>query len=315
MRLPWLLATAFAAGCHGRLVLPDLAARPGPFFPAPPDVPRVAYVGEIAGPPGGFVYPLDVACGPGAQLAVADPRAGAVWRLDLADARWSAVREVGGAPLQTPVGVAFQADGSLVVVDSSRALVARWDPGRRVGSVLAAGAPLLRPVAAAALPEGGLVIGDTGAHRLFVLAPGRGVAELGPGPGDAGGGLNAPTDVVVGPDGAVWAVDALEAVLLRVGDGALERVAGRPGTGGDALVRPKGVAFAPDGNLHVVDAGMQHVQVYTSRGELLGRYGRPGDEPESLGLPGGLCIDDEARVFVSDPLHARVQVYALLPGE
>ncbi|MEQ1571974.1 MAG: hypothetical protein ABMA64_40475, partial [Myxococcota bacterium] len=60
------------------------------------------------------------------------------------------------------------------------------------------------------------------------------------------------------------------------------------------------------GQLHVVDAGMQHVQVYAPDGALVGRYGGPGQ----LALPSGICIDGRT-VFVADSLGGRVVVFEL----
>lgn len=305
-----LVAITFS-GCHARVGVPDLDARPGPFFPPPPETPHMVYVGAITGPSGTMEYPIDVACGPDGTLGVADPNAGAVWTIDLGRRRIAAKRHVGGAPLETPVGVAFDASGELVAVDSTRAIVARWGDAHPGGEIVAQGAPLQRPVAAAPMPDGGLLVVDTGAHALFRMIPGQGLVELRG--DDGGGGLNAPTDVVLGPDGAAWVVDALAGAVMRVGDGAVTAVAGKLGVGADGLVRPKGLAFAADGSLHVVDSGMQHVQVYDADGVLEGRYGHPGAEPEALALPGGICFDGAGRAYIADSLNARIQVYAVLP--
>lgn len=309
---PALLVLVALLGCRPRALVPNLGAAAGPFFPEPPDPPQVAYVGEVRAPGAGFTYPLDVSCGPGHSIAVADPQAASIWRIDIDSGRSERFDRVGTTPLQSPVGVAHAADGSLLFVDSELAAVFRSGSKSEARTVVHEGAPLARPTAVAAMEDGGFVVVDAGAHALFRLHPQLGMVEVGPGRGEAGAGFNFPVDVELGPDGAAYVSDSVHGMVERLSEGRLDAVAGGIGVGGGPLIRPKGIALEADGTLHVVDAGMQHVQVYAADGRLLGRYGRPGDGPEALGLPGGVCLDQDGHAFVADPLHRRIQVYELL---
>ena len=215
------------------------------------------------------------------------------------------------APLQ-PLGAAVGADGRIWIADGSRGRIvtrigARWRP-------VPCDVDLARPTAVAELPGGELAVVDTPAHRVIRLDPASGRAEILAERGEIGEGLNFPVDALGAPNGDLWVVDALNAAIQRLpaAGGPPAFVAGGPGQGGAALVRPKGLAVDAAGRLHVVDAGMQHVQVYEpDSGTLLGRYGRPGSGAGELALPSGICIEAD-RVYVADTLNRRIGVFALL---
>jgi gluconolactonase len=98
--------------------------------------------------------------------------------------------------------------------------------------------------------------------------------------------LNAPNDVVVGPDGAVWFTDPGYGILNdyegRAATAELSTAVYRidpdgagPGLVLDDLDRPNGLCFSPDGTrLYVVDSGLTrsiHVYDVTSGGVAAGR--------------------------------------------
>lgn len=312
-----LVGLLLLAACRPRMQVPALDAFPaGPLWPPPPDTPRVAWVGEIRPPSGRFARPIDVACGQGHVLAVADTDASAVWVIEADDGRWFRVQEADWLPFSSPVGVAFDGAGGLLVVDSERASVFRGRGDKKGRFKVWVGPPAFqRPTAIAPRPDGSALVVDAGAHGLVhVSADGAATPEVGR-RGGAGRGFNFPVDLAVGPRGEIYVADSLNALVQRAGPDGPIPVAGGPGDGGDRMIRPKGVAVDREGRVHVVDAGMQHVQVYDGAGRLLGRYGEPGSGPGQLGLPAGLCIDADDHVFVADSLNGRVQVYQLLGVE
>lgn len=304
-------------GCAPKLVGPDFEApEPGPFWPAPPDAPRVAWVGEIRPPTGRFIRPIDVACGASHRIAVADVDAATVWVLDVPERRAFSLNTSTAGPLEAPVGVAFDGAGGLYVVDARRASVLRGRDDRRgpLAGLLPEG-QLIRPTAVVSRSDGSLLLVDAGAHTIVRATLGGEIEPVAVQRGGPGVGLNFPVDVAVGAHGELFVADALNASIERIDpSGAISLFAGgwpeRPGT----LVRPKGVAVDAKGNLHVVDGAMQHVEVYNSEGRLLGRYGGPGTGPGELGLPAGICLDEDGHIFVADSLNGRVQVYKLLGG-
>lgn len=309
----WTMALALCAvapACQGRLRVPDLA---GPYegvaWPAPPDAPRVRYVGALELPSQGFALPLGVACARD-KVAVADARASVVYVLDLSRRRWTVVRPPPGDEPSTPVGVAWLPDGSVVLVDATRRTVSRTD-GRSRGKarVLVQGGPLVRPTAVRHLGDDVLLVVDTGGHRLYEVSASDGtVTPVGPDRGAAGEGFNFPVDVAAADDGSLFVADGMNAVVQQLQGEALSTVAGDLGDFG--LVRPKGIALDGAGQLHVVDAGLQDVQVYRTDGVFVGRYGGPGPGDGALALPARICIEGQL-VFVADSLNRRLQVYAL----
>lgn len=300
-----VLIALVACAARVRLALPDAPA--GPQWPPAPATPRVAWLASVAGVGGGFGRPVDVACGPGPVVAVADVERAQVQVLDFVHDRVRVIQSAAGAPLGEPVGVAW-ADGELFVADASRRAVfaAR---GRGPLRAVAVGA-LVRPTDV--LRAGGVTyVVDLGAHVVVTAAADGGLARIGD-RGPVGTGLNYPVRAAVAADGSVLVADAGNAAISRVDAAGVTFFAGGLGRGGELLVQPKGVAIDPRGRVHVVDAAMQHVQVYEPDGTFAGRYGGPGEGDGELGLPGGLCIDPDGRVFVADSLHRRVQVYQIL---
>lgn len=302
-------------GCARRVpVSLERPAADGPFWPSPPDTPRVGWVASLVMPGTGFGRPLDVACGREHQVAVADPDAGAVWLVDLERGRYRVRRTAGGEPLGTPVAVDVGGDGRLFVSDPARNAVFVASSARRPLRRLVQGPPISRPTGLHALADGGVLVVDSGSHRIWeVPAEGGAPVVRGGGRGGIGEGFNFPVDVVTTPWDELLVADSLNAAVQVVdASGSIRFLAGGAGPKSDQLVRPKGLAVDALGQVHLVDAGMQHVQVYDQQGRLLGRYGRPGDGPGELALPGGICIDEHHHIFVADSLNRRVEVYLLL---
>lgn len=282
--------------CAHTVPLP-LGAPPadGPVWPAPPDPPRVAWVGAI-GAPG---RPLDVGCG-GGRLAIVD----AERSIRVIDAVRSRDERPRGGP-RAPIGASIEPDGTVWAVDAAAGALFRLDPGGRAWSPVRVDLPLSRPTAVVRRDEQHLAVVETGAHRVSTVDLGTGGVQPLGGRGEIGVGFNFPLDVVA-RDGELWVVDGMNAAVQAIADGPPRQLVRA------TFVRPKGLAVDHLGRLHVVDGGMQHVQVYDpATGAWLGRYGQPGDGPGELALPSGICIDGD-RVYVADSLNQRIQVFALL---
>ncbi|MBN8928374.1 MAG: SMP-30/gluconolactonase/LRE family protein [Rhodospirillales bacterium] len=142
--------------------------------------------------------------------------------------------------------------------------------------------------------------------------------------------LNAPNDVVVASDGAVWFTDPGYGI-----DGPYEGHAATaelprnvyrldPATGSatvvaDDFVRPNGLCFSPDGQrLYVVDSGISHggpshIRVFEIVGTSL-RNGRIFAEDFAPGMTDGLRCDTQGNVWCSmgwgDPAEDGVRCYA-----
>lgn len=141
--------------------------------------------------------------------------------------------------------------------------------------------------------------------------------------------LNAPNDVVVASDGAVWFTDPgygidgeyeghadtreLPACVYR-----LDPKTGEPTVVADDFVRPNGLAFAPDEKLlYIVDSGATHggpahIRVFEVQGTSL-KKGRIFAEDFLPGFTDGMRIDTKGNVWCSmgwaDPREDGVRCY------
>lgn len=142
--------------------------------------------------------------------------------------------------------------------------------------------------------------------------------------------LNAPNDLVVASDGAIWFTDpgygidgpyeghAAEAELPRHVY-RLDSATGEATVVADDFVRPNGLAFSPDETrLYVVDSGLTHggsahIRVFDVQGARL-TNGRVFAEDFAPGFTDGMRIDAEGNVWCSmgwaDPKEDGVRCYA-----
>jgi DNA-binding beta-propeller fold protein YncE len=126
------------------------------------------------------------------------------------------------------------------------------------------------PVAVAAGSNGRVYVADASANSAVQIFDASrvyvgGFGGLGKGPGE----LFVPTDVAVGPGGAVYVSEfGTRRVSLFGPDGAFRRFIGE-----GLFTAPFGVAAAPDGTVYVADAEAGGVFAFSAQGELLKRYG------------------------------------------
>jgi gluconolactonase len=142
--------------------------------------------------------------------------------------------------------------------------------------------------------------------------------------------LNAPNDIVVANDGAIWFTDPGYGIDGPYEGHRAESEIGRhvyrldPATGNATVVaddfhRPNGLAFSPDEQLlYVVDSGITHggpahIRVFDVAGGTL-RNGRIFAEDFAPGFTDGLRVDADGNVWCSmgwaDPEEDGVRCYA-----
>ncbi|MCA9243576.1 MAG: 6-bladed beta-propeller [Phycisphaerales bacterium] len=310
-------------------------------WPAAPDAPRIAYVGELTGedslharrdgfealgeiltgprPKARFVTPMAVAVA-GERVYVADPAgdASVVHVLDMKQRTYAAIREVTGTPLQWPVDLAV-CDNRLAIADADRATVFLVDLNGAGGRAIT-GNGLTRPVSLAWDARANqLFVADAGAGAVFVFdANGRFVRRFGT-VGAGEGEFHAPVGIAVDArDGAARVVVAdslnFRAQLLSA-DGASLRCIGSKGDAAGSFALPRDVAVDRDGNLYVLDNQLECVQVFDQQGQLLMALGQEGRAAGEFWLPSGITIDDQDRIWIADTYNRRVQVFRYLPQE
>ncbi|MCL4222264.1 MAG: hypothetical protein KJZ65_12940 [Phycisphaerales bacterium] len=332
-----MLMLALGVGCASKPG--ELFASPGirPSWPAPPERPRVRYVGELAQDidlkpgrkpmeglrralfgresPREMVRPLDVCSDGGQRVFVADPGGRAVHVFDLgtrAYGLWAPPKQPIGFRL--PVGLAWDPRGRLVVSDSEAKVLFVFDArGTLLGTL---GENMLARPCGVAVDAGRdrIYVADAGAHQVVVISAdgteiGR-IGRRGTGPGE----FNFPTDVVLGPDGSIVVSDSLNfRVQVLDSGGGFVRQIGQKGDMPGYFSQPKGVAIDPEGHLYVVDANFEAVQVFSPDGALLMSFGREGRRAGEFWLPSGISIDASARIWIADSYNKRIQVFEYLP--
>jgi gluconolactonase len=142
--------------------------------------------------------------------------------------------------------------------------------------------------------------------------------------------LNAPNDVVVASDGAIWFTDPgygidgeyeghTDKFELKANVYRLDAKTGRASVVVDDFVRPNGLAFSPDEKLmYIVDSGVTHggpahIRVFEVAGNKL-RKGRVFAEDFLPGFTDGMRVDMKGNVWCSmgwaDPSEDGVRCYA-----
>jgi gluconolactonase len=142
--------------------------------------------------------------------------------------------------------------------------------------------------------------------------------------------LNAPNDVVVAADGAIWFTDPGYGILtdyegpksvfeLPVRVYRVDASTGQASVVADDFVRPNGLAFSPDERqLYIVDSGITHggpahIRVFDVDGGQL-RNGRVFADDFAPGLTDGIRVDRDGIVWASvgwgDPGEDGVRAYA-----
>lgn len=347
-----LLVASMSGGCAGtreratlHLGIEDAPEGRNLLWPAPPEVPRLQYAGQLLGESnfrtpgerkGGVTSVLRWLVGLDERsdkpLVLQRPQSGTVdsqGRILVTDASRQAVfafdvvagevrvwdRASAASGFVAPIGVAIGHDDEVLVTDAELGFVVRLDrTGKPIGSI---GKGILkRPTGIARDAERGvLYVADTRAHdiKLFDDA-GRLIDRIGhAGTGD--GEFNAPTHIAFHA-GALYVTDSLNN-RVQVFDRdthAPSRRIGKRGLYVGNLVRPKGVAADAEGNVYVIEGYYDFLLVYNSAGEFLMPVGGTGQGTGNFFLPAGVWSDANNRIYVADMFNGRVVVFQFLGG-
>lgn len=304
-------------------------------WPAPPESPRLRYVGEISGkltglndrskfqqilfgplPERSLVTPSTVAVdASGNHVAIADPNAHCVHVLNILSNKSVSIDAAGDNLLDAPIGVAWGED-FLFVSDPPRKVVEVFRiRDTRIEHLRTIAGAFERPTGLAYDEQFRLVYAcDSAKHAVQVLdTQGSLIRTLG-GPGTGPGQFRFPVHVACGNDGVVVVSDSMNFRVQRFArDGQFIKSFGQKGDAAGDLALPKGVAVDVQGNVWVVDAQFENMQAFSPEGELLLALGGEGHGPGEFWLPAGAFIDRQQRLWVADTYNRRVQIFQLMP--
>jgi DNA-binding beta-propeller fold protein YncE len=310
-------------------------------WPAPPQVPRYRYAGQLLGevnferasgavsageralrwivgagrrtretqmlvrPQGGMVDAVGriLVTDVGRQAVfVFDPDAGlSVW--DQAD---------GGENFVSPLGITAGPSDEIYVADAELARIVRLDvKGSPIGSfgqgIVGRPTGLVRDAL-----TGRTYVADTAEHNIKVFDETRrlvgtiGIRGVSPGQ------FNAPTFLALREDQLVVS-DTLNARVQVLSDkGESHLVVGERGLYVGNLTRPKGVAIDDGGRIYVAESFYDYLLIFDVDGRLLLPIGGSGSSPGQFFLPGGIWTDAGNRIFVADVFNSRVVIFQYL---
>lgn len=305
-------------------------------WPSPPNPPRVRFLREITGPEQivpnqgklehlwqmvtgeervmiPLLTPYGIAGDGGSLLCVADSSARVVQCYDLEKREVNYISRAGDEPFASPVGVAFDSSGNVLVSDSVNARVYVFSiQGEYLRELGRGEVAFQRPAGIAVAGNGDVYVVDVLAHKLKKFdKAGR---YLGDFPREGSGDpLNLPSNVAVDREGSVYVTDSMNFTVKKYdSEGNYVRSFGEIGDAPGSFARPRGVAVDSDFHLYVVDASFDNFQIFDQEGKLLLFVGNSGKGPGQFYLPSGLYIDKNDRIFISDTYNKRIQAFEYL---
>ena len=187
----------------------------------------------------------------------------------------------GGATLDAPYGLAFDADENLYVTDPGNDVIRKIDPGGAISTVAgtgragfsgdggpATGAELHTPWSIVFDRAGDLYFTDKGNGRVRMIDTGGTISTIaGDGVGNAL--IPDPYGLAIDSDGRLLVSDDVQAVVRRIDGDAVTTIAGTRAVGTrPPLSAPSGLFMDPSGNLYVADAGNSCVRVIDPGGTI-----------------------------------------------
>jgi sugar lactone lactonase YvrE len=287
---------------------------------APADLQLLAGDGKT-GPAPHLSDPYGLAFGPDGLLYVADGSNILRIARDGAITPWIDGRAAG---LDSVSGLAFDAQGQLIVADTGHHRILRIGPDGTIQLLAGSGRPGFRdgqgaaaqfdmPMGVAVDADGNVLVADTFNDRIRRIAPNGAVLTLagGPLPGDVDGPgeqarLNTPCAIAVDAQGRIWIADTRNDALRELTAQGELRTVLKPDPKDDEadLRRPLALAAAPDGRLFIAVQDRGRVLAMGPDGQLTrlieGTRSR-------LSRPAALAVDPKSlRLAVSDAAGHRV---------
>jgi len=318
----------------------ELFSAPDPpvLWPAPPEKPRIKYLGQLAGEEdlkagvsfaesfGRFIFGRDdvgVLVGPrgmvlddSERMYIADSSGAVVHMMDLQKRRYRQFFKLGGGTrLLSPIDV-VAVDDAVYVSDSVLQKICVFDRKGNYKSSFGA-ETLLRPSGMAySHLQNKLYVADTKRHVISIFdSEGNWLRDLG-GRGSGQGYFNFPTYLWLDTEDKLYVSDTLNyRVQVFSPEGKFLLTFGKHGNRPGYFAHPCGLATDSLGNIYVGDKQFENIQIFNSKGEILMAVGGEGHGPGQFWLPSSIFIDDKDRIFISDSFNKRIQVLQLLEAQ
>jgi sugar lactone lactonase YvrE len=227
-----------------------------------------------------------------------------------------------GLWLNSPHGLAVDAQSRLFIADTTNNRVVRWAlappaPERVVVAFSAFGAQgsgegeMSSPSSIDVAPGGDVWVADTANSRIQHFdSEGEPLGSVGAA-GSAPGELSWPMGIATGPEGDVWVADTGNGRVQHFdAEGDHLGEFGTWGEGPGEFSNVVAVATGPEGDLWTLDAGSYRVQHFDAEGNYLGQFGEYGEEKGQFMSPSGLAVAPDGSVWVADTGNLRVQRFS-----
>ncbi|HEX2325928.1 MAG TPA: flippase activity-associated protein Agl23, partial [Chloroflexota bacterium] len=296
--------------------VPAAAAAPAGAQPGlPGQAQGVSQSGQQAQAPGQAPQPGQTAPGgqaPQAQAPLrADPEQYAARTVAVVPLVQFGATGRGPGQLNTPRGLALDAQGNVYVADSLNHRIQKFD---RTGKLLSAwgtegtgDGQFKEPMGVAVDGQGNIFVADTWNHRIQKLdSNGKFVTKW----SGQSGGFWGPRGIVADSQGNVYVTDTGNKRIQKFDNGGrfLAQMGG-PGAGPGQLNEPVGLAVTPEGRVYVADTNNRRIQAFDAAGSPLAEWPVAGWASGARNEP-YLAVDGAGNVYATDPGGARVLKFA-----
>ncbi|HCE76077.1 MAG TPA: hypothetical protein DEP04_05560 [Dehalococcoidia bacterium] len=135
--------------------------------------------------------------------------------------------------------------------------------------------------------------------------------------GSNGRGFANPYDVAFGADDEIFVLNRCDPARrsgIRVGvcnidEEYLYEFGYGFGDGEGQMTLPVAMAFDSEGRLLVTDEHTNRINIYSKKGDVIGKWGVKGDLEGEFHGPAGIAVDSQGLVYVSDQRNHRIQKY------
>jgi tripartite motif-containing protein 71 len=222
------------------------------------------------------------------------------------DLNGSFVRQFGGdgtgnGKFRRPLGVAYDANGSLWVADYGNHRVQVFDENgtfiSKVGQYASESTSLNNPMDIA-YGLGTYIVSDSGNNRVVAFDDRKGTfSKILVNGGSGYAQVSGPRGIALDSQGRIFVVDrGNQRIQSYDSNGTHLNSFGNPQLFNDVW----GVAVAPDGNIYVSDFGADKILVFDGSGNFSGSWGEAGNLSHQLNGPSDLHIGPEGDLYVAD---------------